>query len=93
MPLHHLPQSKNKGRKKEMKISQVVELPEGTIQFTGELGEAETNLVVEIGLNYLIRAGAFPQVAAALEKAAKEEEAQQGYAEGYEFPTDMDKND
>lgn len=72
-----------------MKIDKVVELPEGTIQFTGTLGEAETNLVVEIGLNYLIRAGAFPQVTEALAKAAKEEEA----AMGYEFPEDMERSD
>lgn len=72
-----------------MKVSQTVKLPEGTIKFSGELSEIESNLVVELGLNYLIRAGAFPAVTAALEAAQKEEEAEMGYA----FPGDMERND
>lgn len=57
--------------------------------FNGELSEKETNLVVELGLNYLIRAGAFPAITAALEEATKAEEAEMGY----EFPMEMDRND
>jgi len=72
-----------------MKVEKVVMLPEGAVKFEGELSEMETDLVVEVGLNYLIRAGAFPAVTEALQKAQKEEEA----AMGYEFPDDMEKND
>ncbi len=63
-----------------MKISQTIRLPEGVVKFSGELEQAEADLVLEIGLNYLIRAGAFPAVTAALEAAQKEEEAAMGYA-------------
>jgi hypothetical protein len=72
-----------------MKVSSVVRLPEGIVKFSGELADNEAELVIELGLNYLIRAGAFPAIAAALQAAAKEEEA----AMGYEFPEDMEKND
>lgn len=66
------------------------------MKFSGELSEQETNLVVELGLNYLIRAGAFPAITMALQEAQKNEEAEMGYMNdtvGYEFPEDMDKND
>lgn len=72
-----------------MRINSVVRLPEGAVTFNGELSEKETNLVVELGLNYLIRAGAFPAITAALEEANKAEEAEMGY----EFPTEMEQND
>ena len=45
--------------------------------------------MIELGLNYLIRAGAFPAITEALREVQKEEEADMGYA----FPEDMDKND
>jgi len=79
-----------------MKIESVVRLPEGAVKFSGELSEQETNLVVELGLNYLIRAGAFPAITMALQEAQKGEEAEIGYADdtlGYTFPDDMEKND
>lgn len=77
-----------------MKIDSVVRLPEGAVKFSGELGVEETNLVVELGLNYLIRAGYFPAITSALEAAQKNEEAAQGYLdEEYSFPEDMEKND
>jgi hypothetical protein len=72
-----------------MKVNSVVRLPEGIVKFNGELEDAEAQLVIELGLNYLIRAGAFPAITAALEAAQKEDEA----AMGYEFPEDMAKND
>lgn len=72
-----------------MKVEKTLVLPEGAVRFEGELSEAETDMVVEIGLNYLIRAGAFPAVTQALEEAQKKEEE----AMGYKFPEDMDKND
>lgn len=65
-----------------MKINSVVELENAAIKFEGELSADEANLVIEIGLNYLIRQGAFPAITEALERAQKEEEA----AQGYEFP-------
>lgn len=65
-----------------MKINNVVETDEGVVKFDGELSPEESNMVVEIGLNYLIRAGAFPLVTEALAKAQKEEEEAQGYGEG-----------
>lgn len=77
-----------------MKVNSVVRLPEGAVKFSGELGEEETNLVVELGLNYLIRAGYFPAITSALEGAQKKEEEAQGYLdEEYFFPEDMEKND
>lgn len=72
-----------------MKVSSVVRLPEGIVKFNGELEANEAELVIELGLNYLIRAGAFPAITAALVEAQKEEEA----AMGYSFPEDMQKND
>ncbi|HXQ39470.1 MAG TPA: hypothetical protein VN843_36060 [Anaerolineales bacterium] len=82
-----------------MKISSVVRLPEGIVKFNGELADSEAQLVIELGLNYLIRAGAMPAVTAALLAAQKEEEAAMGYSdpddEGniFKFPEDMQKND
>lgn len=72
-----------------MKVSKVVETENGAVQFEGELSEKETDLVLQLGLNYLIRAGAFPAVTSALQAAQKEEEAAQGFA----FPTDMELDD
>lgn len=72
-----------------MKVNKTLVLPEGAVRFEGELSEPEADMVVEIGLNYLIRAGAFPAVTQALEEAQKKEEA----AMGYEFPDNMEKND
>lgn len=67
-----------------MKINKVLEVDGKLIKIEGELGEEETNLVVEIGLNYLLRNGAFPSASAALEAAAKVEEALMGYEEAEE---------
>jgi len=65
-----------------MKISKVLQINEDkAVQFTGELSQEETDLVVEIGLNYLIRAGAFKEITEALAKANKEDEAAMGYSE------------
>lgn len=66
-----------------MKISKVIQIDETqAVQFNGELSQEESNLVVEIGLNYLIRAGAFKEITEALQQANKDEEA----AMGYDFP-------
>lgn len=65
-----------------MKVNKVLQINDGqAVQFTGELSQEETDLVVEIGLNYLIRAGAFKEITEALTKANKEDEAAMGYEE------------
>lgn len=67
-----------------MKVNKVLQINDGqAVQFTGELSQEETDLVVEIGLNYLIRAGAFKEITEALTKANKEDEAAMGYSEEY----------
>jgi hypothetical protein len=42
-----------------MIVNKVVETDTGSIKFDGELSPEETQLVIEIGLNFLVRAGAF----------------------------------
>ena len=43
-----------------MKIKQVIETPEGTFTFEGELNEVEHDLIVEAGVNYLLKEGVLP---------------------------------
>jgi len=79
-----------------MRVDSMIRLPEGIVKFEGELSKEEATMVIELGLNYLIRAGAFPAITAALESAQKEEEAAMGYSDEeseYSFPENMDKND
>ncbi len=53
----------NKERKQEMKVDKVIEVPDGTLTFQGELTEKELALVVEYGLNTLLALGAIkPQI-------------------------------
>jgi hypothetical protein len=40
----------------------VIETANGTAKFEGELEEKELDLVIRIGLNYLLQAGALPIV-------------------------------
>jgi len=42
-----------------MLIDTVIETPEGGVKFSGELSPEETKLVVILGLNFLVRSGAF----------------------------------
>lgn len=42
-----------------MKIDKVIELEDKSVRFEGELSPEETQLVVELGLNFLVRSGAF----------------------------------
>lgn len=42
-----------------MLIKNVIELEDKSIKFDGELSPEETQLVVELGLNFLVRSGAF----------------------------------
>ena len=43
-----------------MKVSKTLELNGGTVQFDGELSEAEVDMIIGIGLNYLLQRGALP---------------------------------
>ena len=50
-----------------MKVNTVVQTEQGIVKFQGELSKEEAELVVGIGLNYLLEAGAFPDISAELE--------------------------
>lgn len=43
-----------------MKISKTIETEEGGVKFEGELAAAELDLIIGVGLNYLMKAGALP---------------------------------
>jgi hypothetical protein len=43
-----------------VKIKQVIETPEGTFEFQGELNQAEYDLVIEAGVNFLLQQGVLP---------------------------------
>jgi hypothetical protein len=45
-----------------MKVDQVVETPEGTVTFTGELTAKELEACVAVGLNYLLQVGAIMRI-------------------------------
>lgn len=47
-------------RRKRMLINKTLETKEGTVRFEGELEEKELDLVIQIGLNYLLQQGALP---------------------------------
>ena len=42
-----------------MKINTLVEMPEGIYKFEGELGENESKLVIQLGIQQLLSMGAF----------------------------------
>jgi ABC-type proline/glycine betaine transport system ATPase subunit len=41
-------------------INKTIETPQGTVKFEGELEAQELDLVLKIGLNYLLQQGALP---------------------------------
>lgn len=43
-----------------MKVEKVIETPSGTVTFSGELSQAEADVVVRTGLNWLMQQGALP---------------------------------
>ena len=57
-----------------MKIKQTIEMPEGVVQFDGELSEAEVKLVMEVGLSTLFRLGAFSHIAQNMAQAKEHTE-------------------
>lgn len=45
-----------------MHVTKSLETAEGTVKFEGELEQKELDLVLKIGLNYLLQMGALPFV-------------------------------
>lgn len=43
-----------------MQVNQVFQTPEGAVKFEGELSQAEADVVVRAGLNWLMQQGALP---------------------------------
>lgn len=43
-----------------MKLSKSIEGPNGIVTFTGELTSEELDLILSVGLNYLLQQGALP---------------------------------
>ncbi|MCR4308348.1 MAG: hypothetical protein NUV80_07405 [Candidatus Berkelbacteria bacterium] len=43
-----------------MKISKTIQTPEGPVTFDGELSGDEADMVIGLGLNYLLQQGALP---------------------------------
>ena len=43
-----------------MKVSKTIQTDEGSVFFDGELSEEEADMVLGIGLNYLMKNGALP---------------------------------
>jgi hypothetical protein len=41
-------------------INKSIETEEGTVKFEGELEQAELDLVLQVGLNFLLQQGALP---------------------------------
>lgn len=67
-----------------MNISQVIQLPEGEVNFQGQLTQEEADMIIKAGLITLLRRGAFnvsQEGEEALKQAQKAEEAAQGHNE------------
>ena len=45
-----------------MKINTTVQTEDGRVTFTGELAQVEADLLIEVGINYLLKAGVLPMV-------------------------------
>jgi len=43
-----------------MKVSKTLEGPDGFVSFSGELTSEELDLIISVGLNYLLQQGALP---------------------------------
>jgi hypothetical protein len=57
--MQSLPQNKNKTGA-SMLINKSIETEEGTVKFEGTLEPKELDLVLQVGLNYLLQQGALP---------------------------------
>ena len=60
-----------------VKISKTVEVPNGSIQFEGELNDKELDLVLEVGLNVLLAQGAIPFTLTETMSVEEDEEKQE----------------
>jgi hydroxylamine reductase (hybrid-cluster protein) len=56
------PVIKLRQRKREMQVNKTIETADGKVVFQGELSQEETDFVIGIGLNTLLKAGALPLV-------------------------------
>ena len=45
-----------------MLVNKSFETPQGTVKFEGELEEKELDLILKVGLNFLLQMGALPLV-------------------------------
>ena len=43
-----------------MKVNKVIQTPDGPVTFSGELSGEEADLIIGLGLNYLMKQGALP---------------------------------
>ncbi len=43
-----------------MKVKKSLETPDGVVEFQGELNQDELDLILTVGLNYLLQQGAIP---------------------------------
>ena len=43
-----------------MKIRKIIETPEGEFEFSGEINDAEHELILEAGINFLLQQGVIP---------------------------------
>lgn len=43
-----------------MLVSKTIEMPDGTVKFEGELAPEELDMVLQVGLNWLLQQGVLP---------------------------------
>lgn len=43
-----------------MKVAKTFETPDGTVHFEGELSQEELDLIISVGINFLMQQGAIP---------------------------------
>ena len=53
-----------------MEINKTIELPDGSVTFQGSLSQAEVDLVIAAGLNYLLQQGILPMKAVDMDDLA-----------------------
>lgn len=51
---------KRKLKKSVLKIKKSIETPEGSVLFEGEINQDELDLILSVGLNFLLQQGAIP---------------------------------
>jgi hypothetical protein len=49
-------------KQKRMHVNKVFETEQGTVKFEGELEQAEADMVIKLGLNFLLQQGAFSMI-------------------------------